>query len=282
MTAIPAFEFALDELGVKISVDPAGFRESPLEQSLASRTASKKKTLGSAALHLSALASGQDPFPLAPGQDLPIQVRRKGNRLRFLSSGCRAEYNLKTRAGEIQAAPDRLSGSLENFLRVIYSYFLLERGGVLLHAFGFAWDDSAHILFGPSGAGKSTAAGLFPEARNGAARGRLVLSDDVVQVVRGRGNGFLASRPSLEPRLAPCRRLWPVKNAFLLIKSRRHFVRPSEPSVSISRLLANVLYVSEDPETIPELLVLLEKFVRACPVGELHFRPDPEFYKLII
>lgn len=274
-------EFSLGELGIRIVSRRDAFREDLLNFPLASRSPGGKNIRSTATLHLFRLTSRQDPLPLIPGQDLPIQVQRKGKRLRFTSSGCRAEYDLKTRSGEIRVLPDRLSGSLENFLRVIYSYFLLERGGVLLHAFGFARKGSAHIFFGPSGAGKSTAAGL---ASGVSAGGRgTILSDDVIQLsADGRGGGFLASRPPVETRFSPCARLWPVKSVFLLVQDRRHFIVPSEPAVSLSRLLANVLYVSEDPETIPELLGLLEKFTRACPVGELHFRPDPEFYKLII
>ena len=279
---MPKLKFSLDELGVEIIFDPAGFRENPLDFPLYSRSAARKEIRGEAVLHLSRLASDQDPFPLIPGQELPIQVEREGNRLSFRSSGSRAEYDLKTRQGEIQAIPDRLSGSLENFLRVIYSYFLLESGGVLLHAFGFAWKGSAHLLFGPSGSGKSTAADLFTGILAGGDQG-MILSDDVIQVVASEREGvFLASRPQLEARLAPCDQRWPVQDAFLLVKNHRDFIIPSEPAVSISRLLASVLYVSEDPETIPGLLGLLEKFVRACPVGELHFQPDPDFFKLII
>jgi len=279
---MPSLKFSLDELGVEIIIDPAGFRESPPDLPLFARSASARKVRGKAVLHLSRLAPDQDPFPLTPGQDLPIKVEREGNRLSFRSSGSRAEYDLQTRQGEIRAIPDRLSGSIENFLRVIYSYFLLERGGVLLHAFGFAWKGSAHILFGPSGSGKSTAAGYFPGISAGGDQG-MILSDDVVQVIAGGRNGdFLASRPPLETRLPPSAQRWPAKSAFLLVKDRRHFIVPSGPAVSLSRLLANVLYVSEDPETIPELLGLLGRFARACPVGELHFRPDPELYKLII
>ncbi|MDD5224055.1 MAG: hypothetical protein PHE84_08690 [bacterium] len=279
---MPGLEFSLDELGVEIIFDPAGFREIPPDISFSSRPATSRKAREKAVLRFSRLSPDQDPFPLIPGQDLPIKVEREGNRLIFRSSGSRAEYDLKTRQGEIRAVPDRLSGSLENFLRVIYSYFLLERGGVLLHAFGFAWKGSAHILFGPSGSGKSTAAGLSSGISAGGNQ-VTILSDDVLQVIAGGRNGdFLVSRPPLETRLPSCDQRWPAKSAFLLVKNHRHLIVPSEPAVSLSRLLANVLYVSEDPETIPELLGLLEKFARACPVGELHFRPDPGFFKLII
>lgn len=265
---------------VRIAPDRGAWKEGWPDLPPGRDSSDPRRIQGEAHLRLSTLAPAGDPFPLLPGQDLPIEVRRGGDRLEFRSAGCRAEYHLKSRAGEIRVFPDRLSGSLENFLRVIYSYFLLERGGFLLHAFGFVRENSVCLLFGPSGSGKSTAAGLLPGLPPEPQPG-IVLSDDTVQVSSDPRDGFLASRPPLETRFSPLPGRWPVRSAFRLIKNRRNFINPFEPATSVSHLLANVLYVSEDPETAPELLGILEKFARSCPVGELHFRPDPEFYKLI-
>ena len=75
--------------------------------------------------------------------------------------------------------------ALNSFLRIICSYALLERGGVLLHASSVVSNGRAFAFVGPSGAGKTTMARL--------AAPRAVLSDEVT-AVRPRG-----SRPATEP-----------------------------------------------------------------------------------
>ena len=148
-------EFILDELLVRITPDRGAGKEGWPDLPPGRDISDPRRIQGEAQLRLSTLAPAGDPFPLLPGQDLPLEVRRGGDRLEFRSAGCRADYHLKSRVGEIWVFQDRLSGSLENFLRVIYSYFLLERGGFLLHAFGFARENSVCLLFGPSEAEKA-------------------------------------------------------------------------------------------------------------------------------
>jgi hypothetical protein len=68
--------------------------------------------------------------------------------------------------------------SLSSFLRIVCSYAMLERGGVLLHASSVVSKGRAFAFVGPSGAGKTTMARL--------AAPRPVLSDEVT-ALRPRG-----------------------------------------------------------------------------------------------
>jgi hypothetical protein len=69
--------------------------------------------------------------------------------------------------------------TLSSFLRIVMSYAVLDRGGVLLHASSIVSRGNALVFAGPSGAGKTTI------ARLGAPRP--VLSDEVTALLPCRG-----------------------------------------------------------------------------------------------
>ena len=76
---------------------------------------------------------------------------------------------------------------LENFLRIVFAYHALSRGGVLLHSAGVVHRGTACLFSGRSNAGKTTL------ARKAAAAGALVLSDDINLVFR-ENDGYLVHR----------------------------------------------------------------------------------------
>jgi hypothetical protein len=80
---------------------------------------------------------------------------------------------LWTPEGGGEGPGDRFPGVLENFLRVLVAYRLLELGGVVLHSAGVIRDGVAYLFLGRSGAGKTTV------ARLSLAQGAEVLSDDL-------------------------------------------------------------------------------------------------------
>ena len=49
------------------------------------------------------------------------------------------------------------------FLKALYAYLALYRGGVLLHAAGVLADSAVYIFTGESGCGKSTVVELLPD-----------------------------------------------------------------------------------------------------------------------
>ena len=232
-------------------------------------------------LSLEVLPPEQDPFPIAPGEILPMEIKRRGQFLLFHIPGCRAEYDFVVRKGTVRVMPERLMVALDNLFRTLYSYFLADRGGFLLHSFGFVWDQSTYLLFGPSGSGKSTAADLFSGLPPQPGKGD-VLSDDLVQVFPDPGGGYHASQTPLEERYPSLAGSWAVREVLSLHQDRYNDRIPVSPSIAMSRLFASVPFVSSDPEAAFQLLEHLDRFLQTCLASELHFRPEPEMYRCLL
>lgn len=273
-------EYRLDRLSIRVTPATGQLAGELARFSLGHRTSHSGGDREVVELSVRPLPPEGNPFPQIPGQPLPVEARREYESLHFASIGCRAEYNLETRRGAVQALPEWLVGGLENFIRLIYSYFLAARGGFILHSFGFAWNDSAYLFFGTSGSGKSTSASFYDGLPPGPEKGP-ILSDDIIQVIPDPHGGYRASQTPLEQRFPPVEGSWRIAGAYRLVKDKRVYIRPAAPAEAVSYLLQSVLFISEDREKVPDLLGVLEKFGQSCPVGDLHFRPDPEFLKVV-
>jgi len=273
-------EYHLDRLSIRVTPANDRLAGELARFSLGHRTSHPGGDREVAELSVGPLPPEENPFPQIPGQPLPVETRREQQALYFASIGCRAEYNLETGRGALRALPDWLIGGLDNFIRLIYSYFLAARGGFILHSFGFVWNNSACLLFGTSGSGKSTSAGLYQSLPPGPGKGP-ILGDDIIQIMPDPEGGYRASQTPLEQRFPPVEGSWPIAGAHRLVKDDRVYARPVAPAEAVSYLLQSVLFISEDGEKVPDLLGVLEKFAQTCPVGDLHFRPDREFFKVV-
>ena len=87
------------------------------------------------------------------------------------------------------AGGEVFAGILENVLRVMAAYRLVECGGALLHSAGIVDDGAAWLFLGRSGAGKSTF------SRLSLAEHRRVLSDDLNALVRDGEHFAIAPLP---------------------------------------------------------------------------------------
>lgn len=156
---------------------------------------------------------------------------------------------------------------LENFLRVLSSYRLLESGGAVLHSAAVTDGEAAWLLLGASGAGKTTAAGLCRE------RGAAVLSDDLNAVVVGDPSGPRVVRLPFTGDLGGETSAGdlPLRAVLRLVQGTENRVRPVSPARALAGLVAAAPFVNRDPWREAPLLDVLERLARAVPAYELVF-----------
>ena len=150
------------------------------------------------------------------------------------------------------SAGDAFGGIIENLLRVVVAYRLLETGGVLLHSAGVVDAGSAWVFVGRSGAGKTTLAGLSLAA------GRSVLSDDLNAVVPFPGGARVAPVPFAGDHRGTATDPVPLGALCRLLQGPRTLLEPMSGAEALSALLAAAPFVNQDPHRLERLLDILE------------------------
>jgi hypothetical protein len=217
-------------------------------------------------------AAGPDFLPWQEHAALPLRVWLAGERLWVRSPW---EYGWLDLMGGMGSVMLRPRGAPENFLRVIFGWLCVQRGGLLLHACGLCRDARGYLFAGPSGAGKSTVATL--------AAGATVLSDDLVIVrpVRGRyrvyGTPFHGSA-STAPR---CDSSAPLTGIYFLVQAPDHAALPLDGAAALAQMTAAAPFVTTLPTGAALTLGVCARLIGQVAPQALHFRPDPGFWEVI-
>ncbi len=172
----------------------------------------------------------------------------------------------------------RFPETLENALRVVTAYRLLEMGGCLLHgAVAVGGDDRARVFVGRSGAGKTTLSLLARE------EGHEVLSDDLAAVVPvGKGYEVVAAPFAGELRLlgrAGAR--FPLAGVSQLAKGTRHRWDPVGLPAAVAALVTSAPFVNIDGFRATRLLEVVSNLAARVPVGQLTFAPRVGFWGVL-
>jgi hypothetical protein len=177
-------------------------------------------------------------------------------------------------------------GILENHLRVLVAYRLLEKGGALLHSSGVVDDGEALLFLGPSGAGKTTV------ARHSRATGRSVLSDDMNAVLPGSDAGGVQQRavaarvpfagePALVAPSIGAEARFPLVHLVRLRKGPVNRKRPLATSAALATLAACAPFVNRDPHRQGTLLENLTAILQGTTPLELEFPREGGFWPLL-
>ena len=164
---------------------------------------------------------------------------------------------------------------LENFLRVVTAFYILERGGLLLHASGVVRDGAAHLFFGPSGRGKTTVTHLSPED--------IVLSDDLSLIVRNGGGFEAAGIPfgMAHHRVPDSRDSFPIASLNSLVQSLEVKREPLTGARALAELSASLPFVMQETRQSGRALEVIERLLATVPAYRLWFRKDPSFWTVI-
>ena len=148
------------------------------------------------------------------------------------------------------ADPGHFLGALENYLRVLVAYRVLESGGALLHSAGLLLEGGAFVLAGRSGAGKSTLARMTLE------QGGDILSDEL-NALWPEGDDVVVERMPFAGDLGQVcrpRSRHPLCGLGLLTQAPRDELRSISPGALVAGLLAASPFVNADPHREAALL----------------------------
>ena len=188
------------------------------------------------------------------------------------------EFNLQfaTRfnKGEAHIFSSRPLQTLGTILRNIYTWNLLNKDGIVLHASGLIRGESAYVFAGPSESGKSTITKVSSHLA--------VINDDIV-FLRGGKEGFLIY--TTPPWNCGIKTLntntsFPLKALFILKKDKKDFLKKIERCEAFSQIIT---YPNLPFEMIPwgKLLTQTQKLIEKTPTYELHFLPQVSFWQCI-
>ncbi len=110
-----------------------------------------------------------------PGRTPRPSATWEGGRFALASHPSRAHGDLERRLVDFRAGPGPALNP--DLFRLLCSFLLMQKGGVLLHASSVVDGGRAWVFSGPSGSGKTTIAGLAGD--------RLVLNDETIALRPG-------------------------------------------------------------------------------------------------
>lgn len=151
-----------------------------------------------------------------------------------------------------------------NLFRSIYSIWVVNNGGLVLHAGGILRYGKAYVFFGPSNSGKSTITQLSKDAS--------ILDDESIFIHRFNG-GYLASGRRL-------RRSFPIHGLYKLTKDKQVYLRKLPKSWALGELFTVPAWLGGLAGQ-QRLLVNFSNLVKKIPCFELHFRRDDSFWRCI-
>ncbi len=151
---------------------------------------------------------------------------------------------------------------------LLFRSLLADRGALILHACGIAWQGKGCLFVGSSGVGKSTTARLWRAA------GASILNDDRVVLEASDAGAFIHPTPWFGEYPEVGRETVPLAAIYLLKKGYRVFYEPVRPAVAVALLFAKSFPPLWDPQRISRTLETLDFVCRQVSCGWLEVPPD--------
>ena len=218
--------------------------------------------------------------PSAP-EEFVIEVTHENNRISVLSYSFAGYLDVKSKSGKVvivsEADEDGFLGSIENYLRVAYSWLCIERNGFLLHACGIIRNGKAYVFFGPSESGKTTVA-MF-------SRKYTILSDDLVIVrrinnqTRAFGVPFRGDAPFA---LVNKNESAPIAGFFELRKSSFFRLEKLNRPLAVAKLVSNIPFLEGKPMLSEKMISVCNGVVADIPCYTMYFTKDDSFWQGVI
>ncbi len=165
---------------------------------------------------------------------------------------------------------------VDNVMRYLVCRLAVEEGGLALHAAGVLRDDRAYVLAGPSGAGKTTAMALSSPCTS--------LGDDFAVVLPDGASWKTFALPFDNSERAPSdppAGYFPVAGVWRLYHSESARVETPRAVEAVASLMGCAAFPWAMPDLADRVLDSAGRFVADSVFGHLHFRKEPDFWKLI-
>jgi hypothetical protein len=197
--------------------------------------------------------------------------------------------------------PPEARGLLSNYVFYIEKRWLIQQGGLLIHASAVVRKKRGFMFLGKSGAGKTTTTQLSRGIADA------IIHDDKIFVMHHDDRYFLRVVPSANTSiLAPPEDKHAARSglqgcgagfnsgdevslcaAFVLKKDKDDYLMPLSGLAAAHALVEGFLEASDGsgivspPQDLKHAMQALSSLARRIPAFELHFRKSPDFWKLI-
>lgn len=163
----------------------------------------------------------------------------------------------------------------DSLLRIIVSYRVMERGGLLIHGAGLIRDGRGYLFIGQSGAGKSTVARC-------SAHSTTVLSDDLTVAYLTDAGGRIYGTPFFgEYATAGANLGAPLAGIYFLHQAPENKTVSLAPHVALPKLLRSTMFYGTDRSSAKGVLDLALAFCSQISCHTLHFLPENSFWRCI-
>lgn len=185
------------------------------------------------------------------------------------------EINLEGCTGFISVSHRHILEGVDYYLRVLYALLVFRASGILFHAAGISYEGRGYAFFGHSGSGKTTI--------SRSSRGKRVLNDDLVMLIKENGTWKVHSTPFWnELKLKPEPASAQLVGLFLLVKGHQVHIEKINRGVAIAEMISCMPVISVDPPNIQKLIPLVSELLDIVPVFQLHFLPDDSYWDVIL
>jgi hypothetical protein len=209
-----------------------------------------------------------------PGRTPRPSATWAGGRFALASHPSRAHGDLGRRRVDFRVGPGPALNP--DLFRLLCSFLLMQKGGVLLHASSVVDEGRAWVFSGPSGSGKTTIAGLAGD--------RPVLNDETI-ALRPAPRGWEACATpfygSGGPSMARTNERAPVRGLCFLRKADHFARRRLSASEAVARAFPEVMLPKRDDRVTTRLLDTLAGLVATVPTWELAFKPEPALWSYL-
>lgn len=156
---------------------------------------------------------------------------------------------------------------------MLFYFFLLNHGGMMLHASAVELDGKAYLFSGNSGMGKSTHTSLWQQVFGERAQ---VFNDDKPALRYIDGKWYAYGTPWCGKDGINQNKKVPLAGICFLQQAQENKIRRLNAKEVLSRLIAQTLFRFKSVGSLDLLLTTVDKLVREIPVFELENRPEPE------
>jgi hypothetical protein len=151
---------------------------------------------------------------------------------------------------------------------LLFRHLLADRGAVLVHACGVAWQGNGYLFVGSSGTGKSTTARMWKEA------GATILNDDRVVVEASRDEAFIHPTPWFGEYPEVSAEAVRLAAIYFLRKGSEVSLEPLRPAATVALLFAKSFPPLWDSDRMARTLETLDRVRHHVSCGWLTVPPD--------
>lgn len=154
-----------------------------------------------------------------------------------------------------------------------FQYYLIDHGGLVLHASAVEIDGKAYLFSAPSGTGKSTHAQLWQSIHGSKMH---IFNDDKPALRYHEGKWFAYGTPWCGKDGININMSAPIGGICFLKQSDVNKIRKLEKKEAVQRLISQTKHRFSSREKLLTMLSYVESIVESIPIFELQNRPELE------